>query len=166
MRKLHSTLPSCNFDSEAFMQPGQFQRLSPIRLLTSSFQKITIRPLRLINTRYGAINCWAGWLGVRVPAEAGNFSLHHCSSRPALEPIQPPIYWVPEGAISLGVKRLGREVGHSPPSSAEVKNAWSYTSTPQHAFMAWCSVKAQGQLYFEGVAVSTIILLRPSILEQ
>jgi hypothetical protein len=28
------------------------------------------------------------------------------------------------------------------------KNGWSYTSTPQYAFMAWCSVKkAQGQLY-------------------
>jgi hypothetical protein len=28
------------------------------------------------------------------------------------------------------------------------QNEWSYTSTPQYAFMAWCSVKAQGQLYF------------------
>jgi hypothetical protein len=28
----------------------------------------------------------------------------------------------------------------------EVKNAWNYISTPQYAFMAWCSVKAQGQL--------------------
>jgi len=27
------------------------------------------------------------------------------------------------------------------------KNAWSYTSTPKCASMAWCSVKAQGQLY-------------------
>jgi hypothetical protein len=27
------------------------------------------------------------------------------------------------------------------------KDEWSYTSTPQYAFMAWCSVKAQGQLY-------------------
>jgi hypothetical protein len=35
----------------------------------------------------------------------------------------------------------GREADHSPPSSAEVKNAWSYTSTPQYALMAWCSVK-------------------------
>jgi hypothetical protein len=34
------------------------------------------------------------------------------------------------------------------PSSVEVKNACSYTSTPQYSFMAWCSVKAQGQLYF------------------
>jgi hypothetical protein len=36
---------------------------------------------------------------------------------------------------------------HSPRFSAEVKNAQSYTSTPQYAFMAWCSVKVQGQLY-------------------
>jgi hypothetical protein len=42
---------------------------------------------------------------------------------------QPPIRWVP-GALSLGVKRPGREADHSPPSSAEVKNACSYTSTP------------------------------------
>jgi hypothetical protein len=27
------------------------------------------------------------------------------------------------------------------------KNEWSYTSTAQYASMAWCSVKAQGQLY-------------------
>jgi hypothetical protein len=27
------------------------------------------------------------------------------------------------------------------------KKAWSYISAPQYAFMAWCSVKAQGHLY-------------------
>jgi hypothetical protein len=27
-------------------------------------------------------------------------------------------------------KAAGREADHSPPSSAEVKNVWSYTSTP------------------------------------
>jgi hypothetical protein len=27
------------------------------------------------------------------------------------------------------------------------KNEWSYTFTLQYAFMSWCSVKAQGQLY-------------------
>jgi hypothetical protein len=47
----------------------------------------------------------------------------------------------------VGVKRPGHAADHSPPSSAEVKNAWSYTSTPLYAFMAWCSVKAQRQLY-------------------
>jgi hypothetical protein len=28
-----------------------------------------------------------------------------------------------------------------PSSRAEVKNAWSYTSTPQYVFMAWYLVK-------------------------
>jgi hypothetical protein len=46
-----------------------------------------------------------------------------------LGPTQPAIQWVP-GALSLEVKRPGREADHSPPSSAKVKNAWSYTSTP------------------------------------
>jgi hypothetical protein len=41
------------------------------------------------------------------------------ASRMALGPTQ-PIQWVPE-ALSLGVKRPGREADHSPPSSAEVK---------------------------------------------
>jgi hypothetical protein len=42
---------------------------------------------------------------------------------------QPPIQWV-TGALSLGIKRPGREAHNSSPSSTEVKNAWSYTSTP------------------------------------
>jgi hypothetical protein len=56
-------------------------------------------------------------------------------SRMALRPTQPPVQWVP-GALSLGVKQLRREGDHSPLSSAEVKNAWSYTSAPQYVFMA------------------------------
>jgi hypothetical protein len=51
-------------------------------------------------------------------------------SRTALGPTQRPIQSVP-GALSLGVKRPGRQADHSPPSSAKVKNAWNYTSTPQ-----------------------------------
>jgi hypothetical protein len=33
--------------------------------------------------------------------------------------VERPIQWVP-GALSLGIKRPGREADHSPPSSAEV----------------------------------------------
>jgi hypothetical protein len=55
-------------------------------------------------------------------------------SRTALRPTQPPTLWVP-GALSLGVKRPGRQTDHSPSSSAEIKNVWSYTSTPQYVFM-------------------------------
>jgi len=44
---------------------------------------------------------------------------------------QPPTQWVP-GALSLGLKLLGREADHSPPVPLvpKSKNAWSYTSTP------------------------------------
>jgi hypothetical protein len=68
------------------------------------------------------------------------------ASRPALRPTQPPIQWVP-GALSLGLKWPGCEAAPSTPCSTEVKNPWSYTSTPQYSRMAWCSVKAEGQLY-------------------
>jgi len=51
------------------------------------------------------------------------------ASIPTLGPIQLPVKWV-SGAFSLGVKWSVREVDHSPPSSAEVKNGWSYISTP------------------------------------
>jgi hypothetical protein len=62
------------------------------------------------------------------------------ASRTALGPTQPPIQWVP-GALSLGVKRPGHEADHSPPSSAEVKDEWSCTSTLLYVFMAWCLIK-------------------------
>jgi hypothetical protein len=45
------------------------------------------------------------------------------------KPTQTPIQWVAQ-ALSLGVKRPEGEADHSPPSSAVVKNAWSYTSNP------------------------------------
>jgi hypothetical protein len=45
------------------------------------------------------------------------------------------------GLFPWRVKLSGREADHSPPSSAEVKNAWICTSTPQFAFVVWCSVK-------------------------
>jgi hypothetical protein len=54
---------------------------------------------------------------------------------PAVGPTQPPIQWV-TGTLSLGIKRPGREADHLAPSSAEVKNAWSYTSTPPYVLMA------------------------------
>jgi hypothetical protein len=49
--------------------------------------------------------------------------------RPVLGLNQTPIQWLPV-AISSGVKRPGREADHSHLSSAEAKNAWSYTSSP------------------------------------
>jgi hypothetical protein len=74
---------------------------------------------------------WAtGWMiwGFESRQRLGIF-LFTTASRLALGSTQRPIQWIP-GTLSLGVKRPGREADHSPPSSDEVKNAWSYTSTP------------------------------------
>jgi hypothetical protein len=73
---------------------------------------------------------WAtSWMiEFRVTVRARNF-FFTTASRLTLGPTQSPIQWVP-GALSLGVKRPGREAGHSPPSSAEAMNVWSYISTP------------------------------------
>jgi hypothetical protein len=64
---------------------------------------------------------------IRFP-EGETMSFVSRASKPALGPTQPP--------ISPGVKRMGREADHWSPASAEVKNAWSYTSTPPSVFMA------------------------------
>jgi hypothetical protein len=49
-----------------------------------------------------------------------------------------------QGLFPLGVKRPDLEADHTPPSSDEVKNAWSCTSTSQYTFMERCSVKSTG----------------------
>jgi hypothetical protein len=76
---------------------------------------------------------------VRLPAGLGIF-LFTTASRTTLGPTQPRMQWV-TGTLSLEVKRPGCEADHSPPSSAEVKNAWSYNSTLQYTFIAWYLVK-------------------------
>jgi hypothetical protein len=48
--------------------------------------------------------------------------------------------------LSLGVKQLGREADLSPPFSAEIKNVWSYISTPPYVCMVCGLIKQQGLL--------------------
>jgi hypothetical protein len=45
-------------------------------------------------------------------------------------PPPPDFYPVGNGVLSPGIKRPGCEADLSPPSNAEVKNVWSYASTP------------------------------------
>jgi hypothetical protein len=77
-----------------------------------------------------------GWSS--SPGRVKNF-LFSMSSKPVLGSTQPPIQWIPR-AVSPGVKRPGREADHSPPTSADVKKMWIFTSTPPYAFMAWCLI--------------------------
>jgi hypothetical protein len=68
-------------------------------------------------------------VGVRVPVGSKIFSSPH----------RPERLWGPQNLLSSGfpgVKRSGREADHSPPTTAEVKKMWIYTSTPPYAFMA------------------------------
>jgi hypothetical protein len=78
--------------------------------------------------------------------------------KPALGPTQPPVQWV-SGTLSLGIRQLGHEADSSPPFSTEVKNVWSYASTPVtsswhgtqlnsgYIFMAWCLVKHRNSTF-------------------
>jgi hypothetical protein len=58
------------------------------------------------------------------------FLLFAAVSTPVLGPTQTPIRCI-SAAFIQWVERPGREADHSPPSSAKVKNAWSYTFTPR-----------------------------------
>jgi hypothetical protein len=83
---------------------------------------------------------------VRFPAQAGNCSLHHrvqtgSGAHPASYPIGTG------GDLCLEVKRAECEADHSPPSNAEVENAWSYTSTPPVCLHCVVLSSAHGQLY-------------------
>jgi hypothetical protein len=68
-------------------------------------------------------------IGVRVPTGTGNFSLYHRCVQ-AGSGTNPFSYTIGTRGSFPGVKRPGRETDHLPPYSAEVKNVWSYTSTP------------------------------------
>jgi hypothetical protein len=97
----------------------------------------TLIPTRLrgIITNTVAQSRYSDWLRAGRPKgrssipDRGKIFLLSTSSRPVLGFTQPPIQWV-LGALSPVVKRPGREADHSPPTSAEVKNTWIYTSTP------------------------------------
>jgi hypothetical protein len=66
---------------------------------------------------------------------AGNFSLLH-RVQTGSGPTQPPIRWL-SGVLSPGIKRPVLEANHSPLSSVDVKNSWSYNFILPYVFTAW-----------------------------
>jgi hypothetical protein len=79
------------------------------------------------------------------------FSLHHRVQTGS--GAHPAAYPIGTEALSLLIKRPGREADHSPSSRAEVKNTWGNTSTLSirlHGMVLSQTTKAQGQLYLKG----------------
>jgi hypothetical protein len=72
--------------------------------------------------------------GVRFPSGPGTVRRHRVQTGSGAHPAS---YQMSTGDIFLGVKRPWIEAEQSPPSSAETKYAWSYTSTPPYIFMEW-----------------------------
>jgi hypothetical protein len=67
-------------------------------------------------------------VGVRVPVGSRIFSSSHHPDR---------LWGPPNLLLSFPEDNAARaEADHSPPTCAEVKKIWIYTSTPPHAFMA------------------------------
>jgi hypothetical protein len=86
-----------------------------------------------------------GWTAEVQFLARHDFSLHH--NNQAVFFTHPASYPMVTGALFSGVKQLGCEANHSPPSSANVKNLWSYTSTPPYVCIEWCLGKHNRQLH-------------------
>jgi len=81
-----------------------------------------------------------GWtIRIQFPASAWNFSLRHRLQTGS--GAHTTSYAMGTRGFFPWVKLPGRKADHSPPYSAEDKNAWTHISTPLYAFMAWCLVK-------------------------
>jgi len=79
--------------------------------------------------------------GAGIHSRKGQEFFHFTTtSIPALEHIQPPVQWLMT-VLPPGIKRSKREADHSLLCSAEIKNVWSYNSTPPYLFLAWYLIK-------------------------
>jgi hypothetical protein len=122
---------STNGDEEECIWVGKPEGKRPLgrpRRMWMDNIKMNLRQLPGKRSRHGDW-LWAGRPRGRSssPGRVKNF-LFTTSSRPNLGSTQLPIPWAP-GALSLGVKRPGREADHSSPASAEAKKMWIYIST-------------------------------------
>jgi hypothetical protein len=85
-----------------------------------------------------------GWLGFDSWQRQKFFSLHHCVQTGF--GTHPASYQV--GTVTCLWDRVARAWSyHLPPSSAEVKNTSTYTSSPPYIFTAWCLIKHNVCLY-------------------
>jgi hypothetical protein len=99
----------------------------------------------------------------QFPAGVGNFSLHHrvqtCSGA------HPASYLMGTGGSFTGDKAAGREDDNSPLPSAEVKNAWSYTSTPPIRHSTLCKPWSWNNVVISPKNLSIVRIKREVVLK-
>jgi hypothetical protein len=126
-------------NSPSFMEPPKIRcrvhnspplvrimsQMNPVHTLQPHFPKIHV------------ILTYDSSAGIMTRLRAGRSGVLGFDSRLGLgiflPPPRPERLWGPPGLLFngyAGVKRPGRAADHSPPSSAEVKNAFSYISIP------------------------------------
>jgi hypothetical protein len=108
---------------------------------------------------------------VRYPAGAGNFSLHHRVQNGS--GAHPASYPMGTRALSLGIKRPGREADQSPSSSAEVKECVElYLYSPNTPSWRGDQLKHRDKFTFtysdkkvirNAIALQHPVLLRPIV---
>jgi len=95
---------------------------------------ITLKPISLPILCPTGVG-WRSWYGPSIEFRyRQEIFIFSTPSRPDLGPTQPPT--ICEPAFFSEVKRLGHEVNLSSSSGSEVKNEWSYNSTPPYVFVA------------------------------
>jgi hypothetical protein len=92
---------------------------------------------------------------VRIPAEARDVSLLQIVLTAA--GIDPDTC-----VLSPAAKRAAFKFDHSPPSDAEIKNEWRYTSIPSHACIAFVVTMHLECLHFVLVLCAAVLTGRPS----
>jgi hypothetical protein len=85
-------------------------------------------------------------IGIRFPSWTRDLSFLHSVQTYSGNRLV-TIQWVPE-ILSPWVQRPGREADHSPPFTAENKNACSSASVIPYVFMKWRSVKHEDNFTF------------------
>jgi hypothetical protein len=69
-----------------------------------------------------------------IPSRVRGIFLYYTASRLALEPIQPPIQWIP-GVLSPEVKHLGCEVGITTPTRSGMVKLYLHSYIHLHGML-------------------------------
>jgi hypothetical protein len=106
-----------------------------------------------------SIQRWAGQLRNMgsFPSKVRDFSLCHNT--------QPLQHVLGGGALSFGIKQLGCETDHSPPSSADIKNVWSYISTLERLHDIVLN-RTQKQLYLYCSHIDSSVIINKPMARQ